>query len=708
MSQGVDLVFLWHHHQPDYRRPRDGRAMLPWVRLHATKDYLDMALHLERHPGLKSTFNFAPSLLEQMDHALAGGSDALFELLALPPNALDGEQRAELQARTRSAPRWAHARWPQYDALCRRLRAPAVASDGELLRLSVYFLLAWLDPILHTEPAAVAAEAAIHDGRLGLAERSALLALHADILARVLPAYRRLAERGQVEITCSPAFHPILPLLIDVKTARRARPDLPIPALDFAAPEDARWQIERGLERAALAFGARPVGMWPSEGGVSPEAAALLAGAGVRWAATDEMVLWKSIGAPGTKREALYRPWSFPSAGGELALFFRDHDLSDRIGFVYSTWKAADAIADFLRQLRRIGEGHKAAGLPGRPVVSVILDGENCWEHYPEDGRPFLEALYTALDAAADIRTRTPSEVLADGTAPARLEFLHSGSWIDADFHIWAGHPEKNRAWDLVARTRSALVAAGCTRESHPGAWDSLGAAEGSDWFWWFGEDHYTADKALFDNLFRSHLQAVHEKAGLLVPNWVSVPIVSRPTGDTVHEPPTGIVSPVIDGRMTRYYEWHGSGSWQLGTGGSAMHRVTAPLASGMRYGFDSERLYLRVDFADGQVPGGDVTVDVEVLAPVPMTLHAGFLAVGSWKIEREEGDVVTPVGDAALDDVLELAVPFAVLGASPGHGIELLLHFDRGAERLESLPPGQPLRVTRPGPDWEASNWSV
>lgn len=708
MSLGVDLVFLWHHHQPDYRRPRDGRAMLPWVRLHATKDYLDMALHLERHPRVKAAFNFAPSLVEQIEHARDGGRDALFDLLAQSPTALEADERAELQARARSAPPWALARWPQYEALCRRLRPPAAASDSELLRLSVYFLLAWLDPLLLPEPAAAAAEAALREGRAGLAERDALLALHADVLGRVLPAYRRLAGSGQIEISCSPAFHPILPLLVDVRAARRSRPDLPVPALEFTAPEDARWQIERGLERTERAFGARPAGMWPSEGGVSPEAAALLAGAGVRWIATDELVLWKSIGAPGARRETLYRPWVYASAGGDLAIFFRDHDLSDRIGFVYSTWKPAEAVADFLRHLRRIGEACRAAGRTERPVVSVILDGENCWEHYADDGRGFLEQLYAALEAATDIRTRTPSEVLADGPEPGRLEFLHSGSWIDADFHIWAGHPEKNRAWELLARTRGALVTAGCTRASHPGAWDSLGAAEGSDWFWWFGEDHYTPDKALFDSLFRSHLQAVHEKAGLPVPNWASVPIVSRPAGGLVHEEPTGLVRPVIDGRLTRYYEWHGAGSWEFGTGGSSMHRVTAPIASGLRYGFDAARLYLRVDFAADRAPEGDVTVDIEMLAPVARTLRAGFLAAGRWAIEREDEGRVEAAGEAALEEVLEMAVPFSALGAEPGQTLELFLHFGRGAERLETLPPGRPLRVAVPGAEWEVANWSV
>jgi alpha-amylase/alpha-mannosidase (GH57 family) len=549
-SSGADLVFVWHHHQPDYRHPRDGRALLPWVRLHGTKDYLDMALHLERHARVKATFNFAPSLLGQLADAVAGGPDALFDLLSRPPSTLDPAERAELQARVRMAPRWARERWPAYQALCERLRPPAPATDAELVRLGVHFLLAWLDPLLLDEPEAAAAVAALAAGGAGLAERDALLALHARLLARVVPAYAALAERGQVEIACSPAFHPILPLLVDVRTAKRARPDLPVPAEPFAAPEDALWQVRRGREIAADSFGLAPAGMWPSEGSVSPEAAAILAGEGVRWIATDEMVLWRSLGA--TRREELYRPWTFATPAGEIALFFRDHDLSDRIGFVYSTWKAADAVADFLRQVRRIAEAHRAEDLPGRPVVCVILDGENCWEHYAEDGRPFLEALYAALERSPDLRTRTPSEVLADHPAPGRLPALHSGSWIDADFHIWAGHAEKNRAWDLLARTRSALVGAGATRESHPRAWEALSAAEGSDWFWWFGEDHYTSDKALFDSLFRSHLEAAHERAGLPVPTWVTIPIVERARGGDEHQAPSGRVRPVVDGRVSR------------------------------------------------------------------------------------------------------------------------------------------------------------
>ncbi len=702
-TPGVDLVFVWHHHQPDYRHPRDGRALLPWVRLHATKDYLDMALHLERHSRVKATFNFVPSLLDQLEGAIAGRSDALFDLLARPVAGLSASERAELQARARMAPRWARERWPAYQSLCTKLRAPAVAGDADLLRLVAYFLLAWLDPLLLDRPEALAAAAAAEAGRAGEAERDALLALHAALLREVVPAYAALAERGQVEIACSPAFHPILPLLVDVKTGRRARPDLPVPSEPFAAPEDARWHVEHGLDAAAKTFGRRPVGMWPSEGSVSPEAAEILAGAGVRWIATDEMVLWRSIA--GLKREDLYQPWRFATPAGEIALFFRDHELSDRIGFVYSTWSPADAVADFMRQLRRIAEAHRAAGREGRPVACVILDGENCWEHYAEDGRPFLEQLYAALEAAPDVRTRTPAEVLAEGPVRATLPQLHSGSWIDADFHIWAGHAEKNRAWDLLARTRAALVAQGRTRASHPAAWSALAAAEGSDWFWWFGEDHYTADKALFDSLFRAHLQAAHERAGIPSPSWVSLPVAAPPRAGSEHHEPTAFVHPVIDGRMSRYYEWHGAGSWKLGTGGGSMHRVTAPIASGLHYGFDERALYLRLDFAGDELPGADASLVIELVAPAPKRFRVEHLVPGTGALLADDG---AAVGTVAIDDVLEAELPVAALGASPGQALELLLHVERAGERLESLPPGQVLRLLVPGPDWEAAHWSA
>jgi alpha-amylase/alpha-mannosidase (GH57 family) len=718
----VDLVFLWHHHQPDYRSPGSGAALLPWVRLHATKDYLDMARRLEPHPGLKATFNFVPVLLDQLDDAMAGGADELFGWIARPVASLSATQCLEVVRRCVMAPRHALERWPAYAALVRRAEHARPPSNGaplgerEIAALECWFLLAWLDPTLHAEPEAARALAA--GGELGEAERDGLLALHTRLLAQVLPAYRALAARGQIELSASAYHHPILPLLVTSEAAHRARPDLRLPSEPFAAPEDAARAIERALERHARAFGARPSGMWPPEGSVSPEVVEIAARAGVRWLATDEEVLWRSLPPELRRRESLYRPWRFETAAGSVALLFRDRELSDRIGFVYQRWSAEEAAADLIARLRRIALIGGALGR--RPVVAIILDGENCWEGYAEDGGPFLEALYRALEAAPDIRTRTPSEVVAEAEPLPALPALHSGSWIDADFHIWIGHAEKNRAWDLLARTRRALVTAGSTPERDPGAWESLFAAEGSDWFWWFGDDHFTHDRPLFDRLFREHLAAVYLRMGWPAPVWVKVPVAPQRLAPDATLAPIGLIHPRIDGERTQFYEWHAAGRFRLGAGGGAMHHESGRVRE-LYYGFDRDHFYLRLDFAPEKRPGADADLAVELLAPRAVRLRVRGLGPGAHAVvpaaapgggagdAGSSGDGEELAGArCVVGRILELCVSFASLGLVPGDAVELVAYVIEGAQPIETLPDNDLVRFQVPDDRFAASMWSA
>jgi alpha-amylase/alpha-mannosidase (GH57 family) len=707
----VDLLFLWHHHQPDYRSPREGRALLPWVRLHATKDYLDMALHLEAHPGVHATFNFVPSLLDQLDEAAAGGRETLFDLLARPVESLTESERTVILSRCSAAPRHAMERWPRYRVL--GLRVARARGSGaseptltEILALECWFLLAWLDPLLLDEPESAAAIAT--GGDFLEEHRDGLLALYQRIVARVIPAYRALAERGQVELSESAYYHPILPLLVDSRAARRARPEITLPSEPFTAPDDAERQIQRAFDRHALAFGTRPAGMWPPEGSVSPEAVELAARAGVRWLATDEGVLWQSLPVGERNHPVLYQPWRYRTAAGPVDFFFRDRELSDRIGFVYYHWETAEAVADFIGRLRRIAREQVVPGR--RPLVSVILDGENCWENYPGDGGPFLEALYTALEAAPDIRTVTPSEVLAKSPASAELRDLHSGSWIDADFHIWIGHPEKNRAWELLARARRALCEARKTPENCPTAWESLYAAEGSDWFWWFGEDHFTEDKGLFDRIFREHLQAVYERAGLSAPSWLQV-AVSRFT----HRPdlatqPLGFVHPTIDGRPTHFYEWYAAGRHLLGAGGGSMHR-DAGIGRDLYFGYDAACFYVRLDFITNAPPGAEYDLLLDFLAPHPVRVMIQGLEPGARPVIcRAEGAVAVPMpgGECHIGTVLELGLPFASLGLKAGDNVDLLVQLMQGGVPVESLPAADLVRFSVPDASYGAFMWSA
>lgn len=701
--RAVDLVLVWHHHQPDYRNPRDGRSELPWVRLHAVKDYLDMALRIERHPGVHVTFNFVPTLVDQLEAAADGGSDALFDLLRMPVAKLGAEERMEVVRRCVAAPRHAFERWRDYRVLSERLPNEATPGDLDLLALEIWFLLAWLDPMfLDAREARAALES---HGAFTETLRDALLDLHEHLVGQVVPAYRALAASGAAELSASAYCHPILPLIVDVQTARRAMPEVLLPSEPFAAPEDATAQIRLGLERHEAAFGEKPRGLWPSEGGVSPEVAGMAVAAGLRWIATDEAVLWNSLAVEGRRRESLYQPWRFVTPEGEIAVFFRDHELSDRIGFVYQNWNAGEAAADFLDRVRRIGREQPGTG---PAVVTVILDGENCWEHYPEDGGPFLDALYGALAAAPEVRARTPSEVLADGHPTATLPHLHTGSWIDADFHIWIGHPEKNRAWDMLSRARRALVRAGVGGGALAEAWRALYAAEGSDWFWWLGDDHFTSDKHLFDRLFREHLRGVYDRIAQRAPSALQAPIVS-PGRMPERTQPRRFIHPRLDGRRTDFYEWEAAARLRLGAGGSAMHRQ-AGCVHEMHLGFDAERFYLRLDFKDAlPEPIADLVLDV--LAPRSARLRVRGLEPGHRPVVwAGEGQGPDPVEGAqcAVQDILEIGVPFASLGLTAGDYVEMLIQLERDGRAFESLPPDDLLRFSVPDPWFESVMWSA
>ena len=699
MGQGapVELVLLWHFHQPDYRSPREGGSELPWVRLHASKDYLAMARHLERHPGVRAVCNFTPILIDQLEDAARGAPDRLFDRIARPVGSLAPEERSELAGRLRFAPPWSFERWPWFAALARRAASGARAewSDAELLSLECHFLLAWLDPMFHGEGEAAAALAA--GAELAEAHRDALLALHSRIWAQVLPAYRALAACGQIELTASPYTHPILPLVIDVRTALRSRPSAPLPDEPFAAPEDAAAHVRRALDRHAQVFGAPPRGLWPSEGSVSPEAAEIVARAGVAWMASDEGVLWRSLPHGERSRATLHRPWRLATPAGEIALLFRDHELSDRIGFVYQRWDPVQAADDFVVRVKRIGEEH---GGDAPPLVSVILDGENCWEHYADDGGPFLEALYGRLESESGVRMVTPGHAL-EGRDMARLETLHSGSWIDADFRIWIGHAEKNRAWDLIARTRRAMVSAGSDRERHPEAWRALDSAEGSDWFWWFGDDHETADRAIFDRLFREHLQTACERAASIPPGELRVPItrVGRGVGSSE---PLGYLEPVIDGRETSFYEWHEAGKLEAGAGGS-MHRGAAR-ARRLHFGFDPEWLYLRIDL-EGAPPEA---IEIEFLAPRAGRVHIPLAKSGAIEWRDASGRVTLAGARAAAEEIVEAALPRRALGLDPDLELGLVVHLIEGGHTVESLPADDALRSRLPGTEFPAQHWSV
>ena len=427
-------------------------------------------------------------------------------------------------------------------------------------------------------------------------EKIQLLDLSRRMAQKVVPRWKALAARGIVEITCSPLYHPILPLLVDTDSARRAMPDATLPPR-FRHPEDAREQVRRGLARAERDFGGRPSGMWPSEGSVSPEVLEILAQEGVRWCATDQGNLERSELAERPAGPLHHQPWLH----GETAIFFRDRELSDLIGFRYARSEAQQAAEDLVRRIAAAGPD---------ATVTLALDGENPWEHYPQSGEAFLDALYSRL--GKEVTPVLPRDEIAQRKPSRRISRLHSGSWIDSNFRIWIGHPEDNQAWALLGMAREAL-------ERSRGApnWDAAYqaclVAEGSDWFWWYGDDFTTENAPEFDSLFRRNVTQVFKHLGLPPPERLGRPIIAphkdKTQASAVVVPPRRLIKPVIDGQAHGYYEWSGAGIYQPGQAvGGSMYQGGGTFEE-LFYGFSLEELFVRLDPARGTDCSGELRI---------------------------------------------------------------------------------------------------
>jgi alpha-amylase/alpha-mannosidase (GH57 family) len=536
-------------HQPCYRDPLDGTVALPWVRLHALKDYLGMVRLLEETPDVHVTFNLVPCLVDQIEAYVQGKAEDPLQRLALKPAATldEGEKTLALRWCFMAHRRNLIGRFPRFVELLERrgsksdeasLDDAARRFDEQDLRdLQVLSQLAWFDLSWQENDATV--RGLVEKGRgFDELDKQRLAEREAALLADVIPAYRRAAERGQVELSTSPYYHPILPLLCDTESYHEARPGAPLPRR-FRHPEDAADQIRRAIDRHAAVFGSPPEGMWPSEGSVSDEAVLEMAKAGIHWTASDEGVLERSLDRPlqrdsgGTARplDVLYRPWLRRTPSGDVAMVFRDRTLSDLISFSYGL-DPEKAAADLLERLRRVGEAWTAEDLPGEPVVPLILDGENAWENYRDGGRVFLRSLYRGLSEDPGLRGVTVGEALADA-APKEIAHVFAGSWIRSDFSVWIGDADDRRAWELLADARDALDRHGpqAPPEARDRAWDAFRAASGSDWCWWYGEEHNSENDLEFDRLFRRFLKSVYLQLGVLPPDALDQTLI------TTHRP---------------------------------------------------------------------------------------------------------------------------------------------------------------------------
>lgn len=704
--KSLRVAILWHMHQPDYRDPVSGRTLMPWTYLHAVKDYGEMLRTAAEVEGVRMTFNLVPILLEQLERYVRGeAQDVWIDAARRDPAWMSAEEREFLLAQFFSVHSERHILpHRRYRELARRRgNDPAAAvhtfSEQDLRDLQVWFLLAWSGHHLRRESEHV--RYLLEKGEhFTEKEKHDLLAVYDREVAGATALYRKMEEEGRIEVSVTPYAHPILPLLCGTEIASQANPGIQLPAVSFRHPEDARLQIRLGLDFVAERLGSRPRGMWPSEGSLSEETARLLREEGALWAASDEGVLAKSLPGVLSERGRLYRPYAFEG----LPLFFRDRDLSDRIGFVYAHWDPAEAAADLIGELKRI-----AALSPGG-TVSLILDGENCWERYEDNGYPFLSAFYRGLAREPSLQTVTFSDVLKE-TVPAPLPHLAPGSWINANFNIWIGHHEENTAWEWLERARKDVfgrdgalpVRAG---EAVPPAVLHLLRAEGSDWFWWYGDDHVTDQADLFDRLFRRHLEALYRETGLPVPPNLHH-FIKQPVKVAAVREPTALFTPEIDGRNSDYFEWLAAGSAALCAGG-AMHAARSEFAT-LLYGYDRQFLYMRLDPEEDlkSLVGEEGRLEIRLegtqrwtarLRPVDRTLT----------LHRQGEDKPAAEGMAACARLVELAIPLAPLELRPGIRLQVSVHLLSGGNEKGRWPAESALSLPYRGEELEAEEWYV
>ena len=538
MSKPLSVIFYWHMHQPFYREAESGHYHLPWVYLHAMKDYTDMAVILEQLPDARAVINYVPSLTAQIeDYAIQLRNwlnedqselpDPLLTALAHETGLYTEDECSYL---LETCFRLNHDRnMHRYPAFSRlwNLAEHAKAQDVTdylgryyYTDLVTWYHLGWLGETVR-ETNFVARRLIEKERNYNYQDRRDLLTLIATLLNDIPEKHRKLQAEGKIEITTTPYAHPIIPLMLDFNSARATVPDALIPDEPYpGGKERAIEHIELAKKSHTKLFKRDAAGCWPAEGAVCQQTLALLGEAGFQWCATGEGVLHNSLGynPREVQPEEVYHPWLVGENNQQITCFFRDDHLSDLLGFEYSRWDTQDAVNNFMQQLA--GIRHRTQGMSD-PVVSIIMDGENAWEHYHENAMPFLIGLYQSISQHEDYKLTTFSDYLQDAPATKKLNSMTPGSWVYGNLSTWIGDKAKTLAWQLLIDAKHAYdnIADSLSDKQQEAAAEQLRICEGSDWCWWFGDYNPGAAVKDFDQLYRQHLKKLYILLGLPTPS---------------------------------------------------------------------------------------------------------------------------------------------------------------------------------------------
>ena len=719
----MNVVILWHMHQPYYVNPLTKKAMMPWVRLHAAKGYLDMIDLISSQPEIRANVNFTPVLVRQILELVTHEVQDEWENLSRKPAAdLDGQERRHLlenffkinwDTLVRPFPRYAELlakRGSGYtldklDAIVRTF------SEGDLRDLQTLYNLQWCGfSAVRRFPELKELKAKGRD--FTEQEKNTVLDIHHKILGLVLGEYRAAAERGQIELTTTPYFHPIMPLVYDTHLARRCQPNSPLPST-FSAPEDVRAQLRLAQELHQKVFGQRARGLWPSEGSICPEIVPLMVEAGFDYFCSDEGNLFKSLkdDPAWTNRNdhlELFQGWRIRAGDSSIQALFRERPLSDFIGFDAAHNETSRAVSHLIDNLRNIVK----VAPPGHGVVPLILDGENAWEAFSDGGEAFLSSFYRALIEAPDLEPRRLGDYFDAHPAQAETSHLHSGSWIRSDFDVWIGDPEENKAWEWLKETRHFLVErlalGNVTDERAQSAWWEIYAAEGSDWFWWYGPDFTIDTDFLFDELFRLHLQNVYRILGIDPPAHLDVPIC-LPTSDLGYSQPLRLLDPDVSGVSEHFFDWLGAGELDLTRQQTAMFQGDR-IGQKLYFGFGAYAFFIRLDL--NRHPEA---ILIRFLLPHPARLTLRQPSLGKIETIFEISDdgvtfAPVPAGDVMVHwgKSFIISIPHHLIAIEENHELAFFVQILEGNLQRERYPERGAIELKAPGKDFESEQWFV
>lgn len=673
-------------HQPYYKDDMQNEYKMPWVFLHAIKDYYELPYYLSKFETIKATFNLVPSLIEQLEEYEKGFvNDVFLSSLQKEVSILTHSER-DFLAKTlffSNLKTMIHP-FPRYRELNAKKNSYKEHKDfvdnlenAELLDLEVLFLLSWCSNALRESSQLIQSLIKKERG-FGESDKISLIAELFSFVGKIIPFYKKLQLDGKIEIATTPFYHPILPLLLDKNAAKEADKHAATPRIFADFKSDASRHVDAALQKYEDVFGVRPSTFWPAEGSISNEALALLSKSGVKYVGADEDVLFKSIDS--RYRFDIYKRYTV-GRENKIGILFRDKAISDLIGFTYSNKNSKEAVDDFMSRLKEL---HNSIGFEA--VIPIILDGENAWEYYDNNARDFFEDLYAQIEKTEWCDTLTFSEVFEkDGIESAAIESIKPGSWIYGTFSTWMGHEEKNRAWELLSETKNAFeeVKHSLSNEVLEKATKELMVAEGSDWFWWYGDDHYTPQADEFDKLFRKHLLNIYKLIAKEPPAKLFESINKVKTAK-IKQKPKNYITPDIDGKMTDFYEWLGAGSIDLDAEFSAMD------SSGFHFeklfwGFDDENICFAISGKFSELIDKGYDLCIELVGSKAITIKVPF-ASKAHKMGCAESGIEGTI-ESAVADVFEISLPKSCLECSCDTLLEVSFEIQKQGKVIEKAP---------------------